>query len=89
MDHFTPEGLIYGVLDGIADELYNAYLSMKTADCGNIIVASGNGIRKNKLLQDILCKKFAAPIQLSAYQEEAAVDASLFAQRGIEKKSDP
>lgn len=89
MDNFTPEGLIYGVLDGIADELYNAYLSMNRTGGEKVFAASGNGIRKNPLLLDILRKKFAAPIQVSAYEEEAAVGASLFAEKALERRRFP
>ena len=39
------------------------------------LIASGNGIRKNKWLQNIMSQKFQMTLQLAEYEEEAAVGA--------------
>ena len=51
-DNFTPGHLICGVLEGMARELYNMYgkIRSQTGEADKV-TASGNGIRKNKVLQ--------------------------------------
>jgi len=80
-DNFTPGHLILGVLDGIAAELYDMYESM-TANIGEkptFLIGSGNGIRKNTILQKIFSKKFQMQLQIPVYKEEAAFGSALFA----------
>jgi sedoheptulokinase len=40
------------------------------------LVGSGNGIRKNKALQEIARLQFGAELELSPYEEEAACGAA-------------
>lgn len=78
-DNFTPEGLVYGVLDGMAQELYDMF-SLIQRGLGiraEHLVASGNGLRKNKVLQEIFSRKFQAELTLAPYEEEAACGAAL------------
>lgn len=77
-DNFTPAALIYGVLDGMAEELYSMYrtITAQTGDKKEKMIASGNGIRKNVWLQQIMSLKFQMPIQLAECEEEAAVGAA-------------
>lgn len=79
ISNFTPSNLIYGVLDGMAEELYQMYqgidkdiLKQKT-----ILVASGNGVRKNVHLQRIFEEKFRMSLQLAENKEEASCGAAL------------
>lgn len=76
-ENFTPAALTYGVLDGMAQELYEMYA--RIAEGLQIrkdrMVASGNGIRKNRFLQDIMCRKFSMTLQMAVNQEEAACGA--------------
>lgn len=76
-ENFTPAALTYGVLDGMAEELYEMYQTIEagTGQKKIKIVASGNGMRKNKWLQKIVSEKFHMPLQLAEYEEEAAVGA--------------
>ena len=46
------------------------------------LIGSGNGIRKNKLLQNILSKKFKHNLNISETKEEAAYGAVLFTTKG-------
>ena len=73
-ENFTPAALIDGVLDGMTDELYQYFLLMKkgTGKHFETLKASGNGIRKNKWLQQKVSERFALPLSLTAYGEEAA-----------------
>lgn len=78
-DNFTPEGLIYGTLEGMARELYDMYRTIyeETGIQAVHLVASGNGVRRNAVLQKILCGMFGAELKLAAYEEEAACGAAV------------
>jgi sedoheptulokinase len=73
-ENFTPAALIDGVLDGMTEELYQYFLLMKqgTGKHFEILKASGNGVRKNRWLQQKVSERFALPLSLTAYGEEAA-----------------
>lgn len=77
--NFTPEALIFGVLQGMAQELFGLY--RKICSDSQIrptqLIASGNGLRKNKTLQEICSSTFQAPLTLAPYEEEAAYGAAL------------
>jgi sedoheptulokinase len=74
----TPEALAAGVLYGIADELYGMYRLM---DAGHVrsLAASGNAVRKNPVLREILSEKFGMPVTVPGNTEEAACGAAIFA----------
>ncbi len=78
-NNFTPEGLTVGVLNGMAQELYGMYEQINdgTGITVKKLVASGNGVRKNMILQQILEKKFGVHLELSKYNEEAACGAAI------------
>ncbi len=80
MHNFTPQQLIYGVMDGIAEELYRAYLSMSAEkEAGEkTFFVSGNCVRKNPILCKILEEKFGAPMHSTQYAEEAALGAAIY-----------
>lgn len=78
IDNFTPEGLIIGVLTGMAQELYDLYdvIHKGTGIKAGRLVASGNGFRKNPVLQRVFCRMFEADLTLAPYEEEAACGAA-------------
>ena len=78
-DNFTPEGLTFGVLKGMAQELFDMFALMKegTGIEAKHLIASGNGLRKNQVLQEIFCELFQADLQMAKYQEEAACGAAI------------
>lgn len=78
-DNFTPEGLIYGVLEGMIRELYEMFqiIQKETGIHIEKVIASGNGLRQNKVLQEIAETMFDAKISLAKYQEEAACGAAV------------
>ena len=45
------------------------------------LMGSGNGLRKNRHLQDCFSRKFGQKITLSAIEEEAAAGAARYAER--------
>lgn len=78
VDNFTPGTLIYGVLDGMAEELFARYQAMEgsLSHHKDLLVASGNGLRRNKGLQRIMREKFSMKMILAKYEEEAAYGAA-------------
>ncbi len=73
-NNFTPAGMVRGVLTGMSQELYDWYgiIHDGTGIPVNRLLGSGNGVRKNRLLQEIFTEMFESPISLSRYEEEAA-----------------
>ena len=80
-ENFTPQHLIHGVMQGMADELfemYRGYLDLGgTAPAA--MIGSGNGLRKNPHLCRIMEKTFGCPLILSENNEEAACGAAIYA----------
>lgn len=78
-DNFTPENMVYGVLQGMAQELYHMYrlIQERTGITAYQMVASGNGLRKNPVLQRIFEKMFGVELTLAPCQEEAACGAAM------------
>lgn len=78
-DNLTPGGLIRGVLTGMARELYDLYASICEGTGTRLehIVASGNGLRKNRMLQQICQDMFQAELEISKHEEEAACGAAV------------
>jgi sedoheptulokinase len=81
--NFTPENLILGFLKGISSELYNFFRKIppKIKKDKTVWVGSGNGIRKNPLLINILEKQFNCRMTFSRHVEEAALGACIFANK--------
>ncbi len=78
-ENFTPKALIGGVLEGMAEELYKMYRKIeKGLACPKTrMVASGNGIRKNRHLQEVMSEKFGMGLELAKREEEAAYGAAV------------
>lgn len=75
--NFTPNDLTRGVLNGMVEELHTMYSQMNIKKNG--IVGSGNGIRKNKNLMQIVEEQFEGKIKIPTHLEEAAFGSALFA----------
>ena len=78
-DNFTPGGLTFGVLEGMARELYDMYCLMRegTDLKAERLVASGNGLRMNPVLQKICGSIFGVELILADFKEEAACGAAV------------
>ena len=80
--NFTPEGLIYGVLDGVCVELRNMY-AQATSSCTSSshkkLICSGNGLRKSNLWREIFEEQFKLKAELPKHSEEACIGACVFA----------
>lgn len=79
--NFAPGHLARALLEGLAEQfqlLYGDMLDVGVGDRGTL-VGSGNGIRKNRLLREILAQRFDLPLNVARHTEEAAVGAALTA----------
>lgn len=80
-DNFTPLHFIYGVMHGMADELYAMYRGYLNMDSKYpaAMIGSGNGLRRNPHLCKIFEDTFGCPLILSENDEEAACGAAIYA----------
>ena len=75
-ENFTPQDLICGLVQGMSDELYGLFDAMQ-AGC-DVLIGSGNGVRKNPALRRLLSERFGQPMQVPRHTEEASYGAALF-----------
>ncbi len=78
LHNLTPGRLTTALLKGICQELKDFYDRMpEQIRRGRIkVTGSGNGLRKNPLLQKLLSEAFGLPLELTPNQEEAALGAA-------------
>jgi len=76
---FRPGHMARALLEGLAEQYCLLYRQMLDAGAGprERLIGSGNGLRKNALLRDILAAQFGLPLQTPEHTEEAAVGAAL------------
>lgn len=81
VENFHPGALTLGVIGGILEELYEMYSEMCriTGRKATKLVGSGNGLRKNRLMQQMAEERFGMKLEIPLYQEEAAYGAALHA----------
>ncbi|MBO5460796.1 MAG: hypothetical protein J5983_03240 [Ruminococcus sp.] len=77
-ENFTPQHLCVGVLRGMAEELYEMFQHMPSERVEKLAM-SGNAVRKNEVLCEMIQEVFGLPAEKTEYQEEAAIGAALFA----------
>ena len=77
-ENFTPGQMALGFLCGMARELYDLYRSGGQHKA-KMLVASGNAVQKNPVLQELLADVFEMELRIPVVREEAAFGASLFA----------
>ena len=77
--NFHPASIIRGVLNGMAQELYDLYTTIQngTGIAKSRLIASGNGVRRNTALQNILQDRFGMPLEVERNEEEAAFGAAV------------
>ncbi len=78
-ENFTPEDFCYGVLNGMSTELYQMYMTIQKGTGIKIrhMIGSGNGLRKNPVLCEIIEDMFKAELILAECEEEAATGAAM------------
>ncbi|MDF2595454.1 MAG: hypothetical protein K0R69_1795 [Clostridia bacterium] len=79
-DNFTPKHFTIGVLQGMVNELKELYETMASllTHKPQMLIGSGNGIRMNKPLQQMIATSFNMPLHIPVCEEEAAYGSSLF-----------
>jgi sedoheptulokinase len=84
LTNFTPANLIAGFLRGMVAELLEFYNLFPAAikKSADMLVGSGNGVRKNQLLRKILVREFAMDLKIPRHEEEASFGAALLAAVG-------
>lgn len=80
-DNFTPQHFIFGMMKGMSHELYQMYEGYlaQEAKRPEHLIGSGNGLRRNPYLVQIIEEEFGGHLHLSGQTEEAAYGASLYA----------
>ena len=80
-ENFHIADLIRGFVSGMAGELYALYQGFpEELRMGKThVTASGNGIRKNPLLQEEIEKLYKLPVVFTDREEEAAAGAAIMA----------
>lgn len=76
-DNFTPGKVIYATLFGMAKELAESFDKTDKSRFTTLI-ASGNAVRKNEVLQSVLSSVFDMPLFLPKVSEEAAYGVALW-----------
>ena len=71
--------LLGGVLEGMVSELYDKYrtAAAPVREKKDLLVLSGNGMRRNRHLQRMAGRVFGMETRLSRREEEAACGAAL------------
>lgn len=80
VENFHPGAMTLGMVQGILEELHEMYEKMceATGKKATKLVGSGNGIRKNKLMQELAQDLYGMKMEIPLYQEEAAYGAALY-----------
>lgn len=80
-ENFTPGDVVRAYVTGMALELFRMYEQLPAAlrQGKREIVASGNGIRKNRLLRQEVERLFGLPVSVPDNEEEAAAGAAMWA----------
>ncbi len=80
VENFHPGAMTLGMIQGVLDELHEMYEKMReaTGKKATKLVGSGNGIRKNKLMQELAEEMYGMEMAIPLYQEEAAYGAALY-----------
>lgn len=80
VENFHPGAMTLGMIQGILEELHEMYTQMcaLTGKPALKLVGSGNGIRKNKLMQELAEELYGMKMEIPLYQEEAAYGAALY-----------
>ncbi|MBR5239410.1 MAG: hypothetical protein IKW04_02395 [Clostridia bacterium] len=81
-ENFTPQSFAAGLLAGMAEELYELYQKMPHEGVTKL-VASGNGVRKNPVLRQVIEEVFGMKLTIPDHTEEAAFGVAMFGAEAI------
>lgn len=79
VENFHPGAMTLGMIQGILNELYAMYQEMcrLTGNKAAHLVGSGNGIRRNPIMQELAQELFHMSLDIPACKEEAAYGAAM------------
>jgi sugar (pentulose or hexulose) kinase len=81
--NFTPGHFTRALLEGMAEGFHRFFEQMVPVIGERTpLVGAGNGVRRNRLLAEILAGRFAMPLHIPTLSEEAAVGAAIIAAVG-------
>ena len=80
-ENFKPGALTVGVIRGILQELHGMYEAMRdlTGGSASVLVGSGNGLRKNEIMQRLAGEMFGMRLVIPDTTEEAACGCAICA----------
>lgn len=84
----TPDAMIAGVLWGMAAELHDMFLKMPHESTDTLVI-SGNAVRKNPALRQMLKQVFGMETALPIHKEEAAFGAAMFSALTADPDANP
>ena len=81
LDNLTPANLMAGVLDGIAQSMFDVWKASPTSAETTLkrVAMSGNAVKLNRLLVDAVQRRFQVPVEVARHPEEAATGAAMLA----------
>lgn len=87
-ENFHPSALVKAYVTGMAQELHQLYLEFpqKLREGRTRIAASGNGLRKNRLLAREVERLFDMPMEFGKWKEEAATGAAMMALKALQAR---
>ena len=90
LTNMTPQNLTRAVLTGMVDELRRFYdaCPAEQREGHRLVVASGNAVRRNRVLADIIADRFGLNVTTPQHNEEAAYGAALLASASAGVHSD-
>ena len=75
-ENFTASNIVYSTICGMVEELYEMFTKMHIDNITSV-VASGNAVKKNIVLQKVIGQYFCNQVQLLPFNEEAAYGAAI------------
>ena len=88
--NFTLGHMVRAYVVGMALELYRMYEQLPEVlkQGKREIIASGNGIRKNRLLRQEVERLFGLPVRFRDIEEEAAAGAAMWALAEVKRQKE-
>ncbi len=82
--NFTPAHFARALLEGMVDGFFAFFEQMEpVVGTPPLLVGAGNGVRQNRLLAQILARRFEKTLLIPSHAEEAAVGAAVAASVGL------
>lgn len=82
--NFTPAHMTRALLEGMARAFHGGYQAIvkHLPQAPRQLMGAGNGLRENRVLEEIVAEEFGMPVRFAHHREEAAFGAALLATVG-------